>query len=117
MQDVADKIERSFSLNKTVNEEKIPELIKRKTSLQGALQAELGGIQKIREVKEQEWDRPQELFTGKTDDGESYEIKKPAAPKDRDAKKMEEFRQHSFNELYELEIPYESKPRRREEQT
>lgn len=78
----ADKIERGFSLNKAVQDEKIPELMKRKTSMQANLEFEMGGIQKIREAKEKEWDRPQETIKGKTDDGEFFEITSPALPKD-----------------------------------
>jgi hypothetical protein len=114
MQDVADSIERRLSLNKQVSEEKVPELLKRKTSLQETLVVDLGGIQKIREVKNKEWKRAQQLQAGTTDSGVAFEIRSPAPPTDKDAQKMEEFRSSSFKELYELEVPYESRPRRRE---
>jgi hypothetical protein len=107
----ADKIERAFSLNKAVQEDKIPELMKRKTSMQQNLEFEMGGIQKIREAKEQEWDRPQDIVKGQTEEGDFFEITSPAVPRDAGQKKLAVFRQNSFNELYELEIPYEGRPK------
>lgn len=43
MEEIADVIERSFSLNKATEKEKVPELIKRKSTLAAGLAQELGG--------------------------------------------------------------------------
>lgn len=51
MEKKAGNIERHFSLNKGVADEKIPELLKRKTSLQQNLENTLGSVQKIRNAK------------------------------------------------------------------
>ena len=110
MGEAANKVERSFSLNKACQEEKIPELLKRKTSLQQTLQVEMGGVNKIREHKQNEWERPQEMVEGKTEEGENFTISAPAKPTDREAQSMEDFRKQSFHELYELERPYEGRP-------
>jgi hypothetical protein len=64
MQEVANKIERGFSLNKAVQEEKIPELLKRKTSMQKTLESDIGSMQKINALKMEEWDRPVERISG-----------------------------------------------------
>jgi hypothetical protein len=78
----ADKLERGFSLSKAVQEEKIPELMKRKTSMQQNLEYEMGGIQKIREAKQQEWERPMETLKVQTEEGEYFELTSPAMPKE-----------------------------------
>ena len=44
MEDLANRVERKFSLTKQVSEEKIPELLKRKSSLQMNLESEIGGL-------------------------------------------------------------------------
>jgi hypothetical protein len=44
MEDLANRVERKFSLTKHVSEEKIPELLKRKSSLQMNLESEIGGL-------------------------------------------------------------------------
>jgi hypothetical protein len=110
---MADKIERNLSLNKAVQEEKIPELLKIKTSMQQSLEQEIGGLGKIREYKQQEWDRPQITHKVQTESGEEIDILSPAVPADSVAQKMELFRARSFAELYELEKPYEGKPKSR----
>ena len=44
MEDLANRVERKFSLAKQVTEDKIPELLKRKTSMQMNLESEIGGL-------------------------------------------------------------------------
>lgn len=84
-------------------------MLKRKTSLQQNLEAELGGIQKVREAKYTESELEQ--TTGQTEDGQQFAISQPAEPKDGAGKRMALFRKESFNELYELEKPYEGRPK------
>jgi hypothetical protein len=82
MMEVANKIERGFSLNKAVTEQKIPELLKRKTSLQQSLQVDVGSALKIKTMKDAEWDRPHDKKSGKTEEGEEFEISTPLEPVD-----------------------------------
>ncbi len=51
MENLANRVEKQFSLSKQVTEEKIPELLKRKTSMQMNLESDIGGVQKVREAK------------------------------------------------------------------
>ena len=44
MEDLANRVERKFSLAKQVTEDKISELLKRKTSMQMNLESEIGGL-------------------------------------------------------------------------
>lgn len=114
LKEKADTIERQFSLNKSVAEDKIPELLKRKTSLQQNLENQMGSVQKIRNIKLQQWEVPQDVVTGKDEDGQEFELRIPQTKQEEFAK-LEKYRQESFEQLYELEKPYEGRPSARSE--
>lgn len=108
---MANRVERRFSLSKQVTEEKIPELLKRKTSLQQTLETEVGGLQKLREARISERDVAQDTQLVKLESGESVELSSPDIKENEGARKLALFREQSYQELYELEKPFEGKPK------
>lgn len=108
LDNMATKIERNLSTNRA--DEKKPELLKRKSSLQQNLECQLGGAHMLRQAILQEQSQENEKVLVELESGGTIELSSPKLPQYESVKQLALFREASFQELYALEKPYENRP-------